>query len=751
MTRMKSKIVVAITLIAGCLSLSAQTNLPVGGLGSFFSLDQFGPVGTAAEAEKTFQKASADIIAAGGGVIIIPPQAPPTWQPKNNVQRSLREPPAPAQTTGRWSTGPQLTVIDGRGRTLRFLTSQIKGMELERTLDLPAGDSLLHWDYHPMLTLKNTTLRGSGSYHDWLQQPVAAGKDQRFYVATIRGIFPGMFLNALAWGGPTPRLCIKSLGYDAEKKAWYFVADTNTDVQKGAILSNKHHVNLLSLESSDHTENQTFDVRMWRHKYSQGDTYLFDARFKYMSDVHSTAGDENGVLYAAFIEPLLNIFRGQVEKWDPASSDLVFKSGASGATLGSGRPIINMNPAKWVTNGSVMIVQPASWTDYTSFLENPVYKGKAYPTTVGTNQIGITTLRMGGLIRFSADAPVTEDVVGRYFAVDDPGEHVAGTQFATGGALRRWYLIDGVTKNADGTKDMTIVRHWWGAKTAGAPMLYKKSNSTWDGHEVPLRYIIAPGVNAYDVSLAVSDPKRTIKLSPAPFVGTKFDFASGDAIEQAIGPDPFKPISFRTWMWDAVPGAFPAPVFDVANNGQVMREYLMQVRGGTGNIEKDIATKHDQNPAWDKLISFDTTANIGLRFGADTGNAAILFTQPNNRVQPIKWYYGETNKVPQVASLTVSRDTGDFNFSGGLVTKAGLSGGDKPARNLRGLNVAVKAGENTASVTFPTAETDDAYGVFIEQTWIGNRAIVKKEATGFTVQFEKPAPAGAKFDWLIVR
>ena len=57
----------------------------------------------------------------------------------------------------------------------------------------------------------------------------------------------------------------------------------------------------------------------------------------------------------------------------------------------------------------------------------------------------------------------------------------------------------------------------------------------------------------------------------------------------------------------------------------------------------------------------------------------------------------------------------------------------------------------SASVTFPVAEADDQYGVFIEQSWLGQRAIVKKEATGFTVQFEKPAPDGAKLDWMLVR
>ena len=43
------------------------------------------------------------------------------------------------------------------------------------------------------------------------------------------------------------------------------------------------------------------------------------------------------------------------------------------------------------------------------------------------------------------------------------------------------------------------------------------------------------------------------------------------------------------------------------------------------------------------------------------------------------------------------------------------------------------------------------YAVFIEQTWLTNRAIVKKTAEGFTVEFDKPAPAEAKLDWMIVR
>ena len=87
----------------------------------------------------------------------------------------------------------------------------------------------------------------------------------------------------------------------------------------------------------------------------------------------------------------------------------------------------------------------------------------------------------------------------------------------------------------------------------------------------------------------------------------------------------------------------------------------------------------------------------------------------------------------------------------GSLRAAGLSGGDVPARNLRGKGVAIRAGETSVAVTFPVAEADADYAVFIEQNWLGVRAVAAKEATGFTVTFEKPAPPGATMDWMIVR
>ena len=78
-------------------------------------------------------------------------------------------------------------------------------------------------------------------------------------------------------------------------------------------------------------------------------------------------------------------------------------------------------------------------------------------------------------------------------------------------------------------------------------------------------------------------------------------------------------------------------------------------------------------------------------------------------------------------------------------------GDAQPARNLRGKNVAVTANATSLQVKFPTAEADSDYAVFIEQTWLGARAITDKTPEGFTITFDKPAPANAKLDWMLVR
>jgi hypothetical protein len=77
------------------------------------------------------------------------------------------------------------------------------------------------------------------------------------------------------------------------------------------------------------------------------------------------------------------------------------------------------------------------------------------------------------------------------------------------------------------------------------------------------------GVAAYDVphgmqsrQVSVDGCPRIIRLSLAPFAGPPVDFAPGDPIEEAIGPDPF-----RSWLFEKASRVYPAPVVDVVNEG----------------------------------------------------------------------------------------------------------------------------------------------------------------------------------------
>ncbi len=723
--------------------------------GPFYALSQFGPVDTPESAQATLDRGADLVISAGGGVIVIPPGAPANWKPRNDTQGIWLNPPAPAQTSS-WGKGPGVTLLDYRDGTVRVTLPQVTGMEIFRTLKLPEGQSLPHWDYQPMLRFHNAVLRGSNSYRDWLQEDVQTGASRRFYVRTVRGLFPGLFLNTGDYSN-IQRLYVQDLGYDREKGSWYFTADATADVPKGTILHNKNHTNVIRMDTYSHNENQTFDVMLWRHNYSQGDNYMFDARFYYMGDVHSAAGDENGVVYAAFVESEVNGFRARVTGWNPQTSELVFTDPVKADTLGSGRPIINRNPAKAITTGFVWIVAPATWTGPTpAHLSDPVFQGRSYPTTIQPNNIGHPSLRMGGLIRFPENAPVGPEVVGRYFAVNEESERVPG-----GSGILRWYLIDSFRRNPDGTQDIEIIRHWWGAKAAGAPTLYHPDNYSRDGHEKPLAYIIAPGVTVYDVADAVESHQvntagspRILRLAPSPFAGTPVDFAPGDPIEQAIGPDPFKPIPFRSWVWDSVPGVFPAPIFDVANNGAVARHAVMTVAGGSPNLA-DSAKRKDSQPPWENLFVFASACNNGIVFGADVAGAALLFEQPNDRPQPIAWRYDAGRKT---ATLSVSPENGTMTFDGGglvvpggLTAVSGLSGTKTPAKNLRGIAVPVPAGVRQVVVPFPHREADANYAIFVQPNWLTAHAVSGRTESGFTVEFAQPSASGAHLHWMLVR
>lgn len=511
--------------------------------------------------------------------------------------------------------------------------------------------------------------------------------------------------------------------------------------------------------------NQTFDFYLRRNQYANGDSYIFDARFHYMGNVHSMPGDENGTCYMAEMRPLLNIFNATVKSMDAKANKLVFTKAQNAQTLANTRPLVNLNPKKWVTAGKVLVVPPNEPTaPYREGDEGKWrYEGKSYPSRIRPGPVtGYPELYLGGLIRGDRDCPWDDAVIGRFFAIDEKSEYVAGRKVRR--PIRRWYEITEVRANADGTKDLKIKRYWWGAKSWGSPTLYDPDNYTRDGQVRPLAYVIAPAAYVNDVSEAVGRPNQrqgkrpfTLSLSPHPDSDTPLDFEPDDPVEQAIGPDPFKPQGMRIWAFDAVQGAWPSAMIDLASFGHAARSSGVKIHGGPVTIE-DCAKRKEKRPAWDTAFKIESAAGVGLDCRADFAEAAIYFRQPNHE-QPIKWRYDEREpgQPAKVATLTVAKKTGDLNFVGGnarfsgSVVAAGLSADGTPSRNLRGKNVSIRQGARSASIRFPAAEADGDYAVFVEQSWLTNRAVTKQTAEGFTVAFERPAPQDAKLHWLLVR
>ena len=735
---------------------SAPTNAPPPGLSRH--LAEFGPIKSPKDALATYDKAVAEL-GKTGGILVIPAELSSVIKAENTSQTVARIPPLP-EDTKRWATTPGIIIVNSDPKHLTVRVPQVEGLHLARTLRLPAGESLPHWGTHPMITLENNLVYGSISYLDWIQAPVQAGKDRRFYLATVRGIRPGEFLNlhgGPGYGGGVVRGYVKAVGYDPEKKLHYFVADTTLNHVAGAIVQNKSNTGLLHMTQDSHNDNQTYDVKIIRRQYAHGDTYGFYMDFDYMSDVHSAAGDENGNCYAAFIRSLSkNNFRGKVAEMDWKDQLLTFSPTSQNInSLGDSRPLINLNPAKHITQGKVFIVPPESFLGTNDSGKYP-FGGKTYPTRIQPDPVTkVNGLKMGGLIRGDKDCPWTPEIVGRFFAVTEPGELIPK------GNLRRWYEITRFQQNPDGTKDLEIRRFWWGAKSAGSPTLYNRDNYTWDNHLRPLSYEIAPGTYVNNVSQAIPGGdrggQRKLGVSPYTDQGTPKDFVAGDEIEQAIGPDPFKPQAFRIWMREDVPGAWPSAVMDVANNGEASRHAFLSLRGGPSRLE-DLEKRAEKKPAWDNVFVVNTAVTVGLNFEADVAQAAILFQQPNHE-QPIKWHYGQQDgKPPREASLTVSKSTGELTFqgegvrvNGTLTATTGLSATATPARNLRGKNLPVPAGATSLKVDFPAPETDADFALFLEQSWLTARAITTKTPTGFTVTFATPAPASATLDWMIVR
>jgi hypothetical protein len=727
------------------------------------SLDEFGDISSVALAQETLNAAVDHLIASGGGLLVIPEGAPEGMEVENLKQ-------AERLTS---DESPVVTILDIRKGYAVFHVAPIgkhqsciwSGMTIDRKLNL-GQQSLPHCGVHSAQAIHNYNISGSSSYMATLTEPATKGKDSRCYVDLIRGIWVGANLNitssAMGYAAPYDRITVKSIGWDPDKRAHYFTADLEYDHPAAALVYNKHVTNALQINGYSNCDNQTAgELSVIRNHYAVGDNFVITGMMKYMGDIFSGFGDEGGVVLNAETVGEIDGFHTKVEAVDWSKDEITYEPGTVNPhTLSNSRPLVNMNEAKWLTAGTVMVVSPGG-----------TYKGQSYPGVIGGPKNVFNY--QGGAIIGSADCPWDESVVGRFFCLTEPTEtilpgdrsSVGGYASAAGRPIYRWYEIKGFERNPDGTKRIRILRVRWSAVAAGAPTLFLDDNYTSDGHERPMKYAIAPGAWVYDISQGYADTfvtggwvgkdhPRRIRVTPSGDRGTSLDFEVGDPIEQACGPDPWQPRPLRIRQFDQMPSTMPSSSIEVEQYGRVQVPYGMHFSSLTSSRE-DLANRKDGKPGFGTVVGIDSMSNVAIDLGGEVTDSAILFRQPNGRPQPIRW----RQDVVGSSSLAVEPSTGDFVLAGGNVDVSGkglkqvtgVSATTQAAHNLRGINAAVAAGGAELQVSFATPEADAEYAVSVTPSWMTNLCVSAKTAQGFTVQFGTPAPEGAKVDWVLLR
>lgn len=723
------------------------------------SLEEFGDLTTPESAAAALQTGMEVLLAQGGGILEIPATAPEGLVVQNTLQKKIDE---PTVTIVDYRKGYLTTHLPSIGK---HQTGVWAGTRLERVLNL-GQTSLPHCGIYSNQGIQNYIVSGASSYMTTLTDPVKAGPDRRCYVDTIRGIWVGQYLNItgqpMSYAEPYDRITVKSIGWDPERRTNFFTADLQYDHPAGALVYNKHVVNGLQVEGYSNCDNQSMELQVTRSHYAVGDAFVISGTMKYQGNIFSGFGDEGGIVVNAETIGEINGFHSTVEAVDWEKDELTFAPGVVNAhTLSNSRPLINMNPAKWITQGTVKIVAPGG-----------TYRGQSYPSVIG----GVANVfnYQGGLILGSEDCPWTPAIVGRYFAVTEPSEVIlpddpssaGGYAQLAGRPVYRWYPIREFHQNPDGTKVLKIERVRWSAVAAGAPKLFDDDNYTRDGHERPLRYAIAPGAWVYDISQGWSDclatggwvgetASRKLKMVPNGDRGTAFDFAPGDAIEQAVGADPWQPRPLRIRQFDQIPSTMDNASIEVEQLGRVQVPMGLCL-SGLITSQDELPTRKDKKPPYHTAIQIASLANVGINFDAEVTEAALMFRQPKDRPQPIRW---RTSTPAGSSSLQVDPVSGrliyaggDVDLSGGAVQgTTGLSATGTPAHNLRGINVAVEEGAYKLEVTFGRPEVDADYALSITPSWLTPLGVSEKTAQGFTVQFGTAAPKQARLDWVLVR
>ncbi len=735
-------------------------------------LAEAGDVSTPASAQATLDVLARELVKEGGGYILVDNRVADRFRPRNRYQTGRDE--------------PGVTILDVRQGYLDVAVPPVghdsrgvwSGFRVRRMLDLE-GDSLPHWGTQAAAHIENNIVQGSYSVMRFLVQEVKAGTDARLYLQGIEGLAPGAYMNLQSDGNlsagnegrslvENEGVYIKSLGWDPTRRLYYVTADLKYDHPAGTVLQNKHNLPGLAVDNHSNADNQTFWLDARTDQYGVGDQFVVSATHKYQSNVFSGMGDEGAVCLNAEVIHDLDPFRAEVESFDPATGQLVYKPGKTRSEkLALSRPLVNLNPAKWITGGHVLIVRRGGR-----------FRGKVYPDH--SARLGDETIYVrGGLILGSRDAPWDESVVGRYFALDEetekysPGELPGGYwPFPDDGhPIRRWYRITDFQHQEDGTKAIRIVRTAWYMTSAGGPDLFRDENYTSDDHERPLRYIIAPGGQLSEIrrgwidtrrpgtdGLSLPTDSRMLVVVPNADRAGRFDFAAGDPVEQAVGPDPWVPRPIRIRMFDEFPSCLENPAIEIINNGRVARQSGISLLGGPRDLD-ELAERKDRQPPYINGITFHSAVGCGVRFRGQVRDAALVMEQREGNPQPLAWRHAEgmtyLGADPTSGNLTIRGGQLDLDrpaaVHGGLVATGGISATETAATNLRGIDVAVNAGTRVLEVEFAVAEPDARYSICVQPNWLTATAVTEKRPDGFRVEFAGVAPAGAKVDWQLIR
>ena len=106
---------------------------------------------------------------------------------------------------------------------------------------------------------------------------------------------------------------------------------------------------------------------------------------------------------------------------------------------------------------------------------------------------------------------------------------------------------------------------------------------------------------------------------------------------------------------------------------------------------------------------------------------------------------GASLNLSPAGNLIVSSSRLDVAGSG--VTALGGIGGN----SFRGLKIPVPAGAMNFAVAFSVPESTAEYAAVARPSWPCTQAITQQTKTGFTIQFDSPAPAGASLNWMMLR